>query len=170
MSYKDKAIILSQRDIEDFAKKVASMLDGIYNGAGSKLVLVPLLQGAIPFFSEITKNMTLDCLVDAVGLSSYSGKVQGEFNVYKDFSLDIKGKHIWLIDDIADSGNTIKYLTRKAIQEGALTVNTCTMLKRKSCAVDVTLYRKVIDKEWCVGFGMDDAEGLGRTLNDIIAI
>ena len=164
------SILFSQKEIEEFSKKVAATLDKEYKGRGSELVLVPLLQGAIPFYSEIIKNLETNCLVDSVGLKSYNGKVQGEFNVYKDFSIDLTRKHVWLIDDIADSGRTLEYLMEKVLQRGAATVNTCTLLTRRNCPMDVDLCGKVVDDEWCVGFGMDDADGLGRTLNNIVAV
>tara|TARA_R110000803_G_scaffold1756_2_gene5703 strand:+ start:1121 stop:1639 length:519 start_codon:yes stop_codon:yes gene_type:complete len=170
MSDKNKTILFSQKEIEEYSKKVAYTLDTRYEDIGHKLVLAPILQGAIPFFSEISKNMTLDCLVDTVGLKSYRGKVQGDFDVYKDFSLDLKGKHVWLIDDIADSGKTLQYLTRVVMDRGAYAVRTCTLLKRKGCPIELTMCGKEIDDEWCVGFGMDDEDGMGRTLNNIIAI
>ena len=170
MGDKYKTILFSQKEIEEFSKKVAHTLDVRYKGIENKLVLAPILQGAIPFFSEISKNMTLDCLVDTVGIKSYRGKVQGNFDVYKDFSLDLKGKHVWLIDDIADSGKTLQYLTRVVVDRGAYAVSTCTLLKRKGCPVELTMYGKEIDDEWCVGFGMDNEDGMGRTLNNIIAI
>lgn len=164
------SILFSQKEIEEFSKKVAATLDEEYKGRGDELVLVPLLQGAIPFYSEIIKNLNTDCLVDSVGIKSYDGKVQGAFNVYKDFNVDLTGKHIWLIDDIADSGRTLEFLIDKVLQKGAATVNTCTLLTRRNCPMDVDLCGKIIDDEWCVGFGMDGADGLGRTLNDIVAI
>lgn len=167
---KDLKVLVREKEIKKHVKRIANTLDERYEGMGDKLVIVPILQGAIPFFSDIAKAMTLDCLVDTVGVRSYVGKVQGEFDLYKDFNSNLSGKHVWLIDDIADSGNTLTYLKNIAKQRGAVSVHTCTMLKRKSCPIHVDLFGREIDGEWVVGYGMDDVNGLGRTLNDIVVV
>lgn len=168
-------ILFDPFQIEDRVFEIAQELETLYGDplSSEDVLFCPILQGAVPFFADICKNITFDPSVDYIGLSSYKGmEQQKEFSVYKVFVADlVKGKTVWLFDDIADSGTTLGFLKNLALSMGAKEVKTCTLLKKKSCPYPVDLYGfEVEDNEWVWGYGMDLDKGKGRTTNTIFSL
>ncbi len=74
-------------------------------------VFICVLNGAFMFFTDLVKHIN-ECKIDFIQAKSYTGTTQGEIKLLKDITTDIKGKNVYLIDDIFDSGNTIRFLTK----------------------------------------------------------
>jgi hypoxanthine phosphoribosyltransferase len=135
--------------------------------AQSAPVLSPILQGGVTFFSDLSRFLLFDAYVDYIGVSSYNGKSQGSFDLYKTWNVSIQDRDVWLIDDIADSGNTLAYLEKLAYSKGANHVYKAVLLRRKTCMLDLDFSGFDLDDEWVFGYGMDHPNGLGR-LSDCI--
>jgi hypoxanthine phosphoribosyltransferase len=166
-------VLFSPWDIEERVLDIAENLNSIYEDNADDVLFCPILQGAVPFFADICKGITFAPAVDYVGLSSYKGtEQQKEFSVYKVFVLDlIKGKTVWLFDDIADSGKTLEFLKKLALSMGAKEVKTCVLLKKKSCPFEVDFYGfEVEDDQWVWGYGMDLDNSVGRTESAIFSV
>ena len=133
-------------------------------------VLTPILQGGITFFQDLSKNLLFDAYVDCVGIESYKEQEQGEINLYKDWKVDLAGRDVWLIDDIADTGNTINYLEKRAYDKGANFVGKATLLKRHNCPIQLDWYGFELQDEWVFGYGMDHPDGLGRLSDSIFKV
>ena len=85
-------------------KKIVSIANYFNFSNHEELVFVPILQGVVPFFSDIVKNIEFDPFIEYIGVSSYKGESQKEFNLYKSINPEIvKGRKVWVFDDIADS-------------------------------------------------------------------
>ncbi len=97
-------LLFSPLAIEDKVLELADKLNKLYPNADppNELypVLTPILQGGITFFQDVAKNLLFDAYVDCVGLSSYKGQVRSGIDLYKDWSIDLTDKDVWLIDDI----------------------------------------------------------------------
>lgn len=165
-------IILQSNQLDDIAYGVANAINETYNDqtieVEHEIVFCPILQGAIPFFVDVCKYTLIEPYVDYIGISSYKGKEQNEeFSVYKVFTADmVKGKTVWLFDDIADSGKTLSFLSKLALSFGAKEVKTCVLLKKKSCPFPVDIYGyELEDDYWVWGYGMDAPNGRSRTSN-----
>jgi hypoxanthine phosphoribosyltransferase len=138
------------------------------NEQDEEIVFVPILQGVVPFFTDIVKNLEFDPFIEYIGISSYEGESQKEFNLYKSVDPElVKGRKVWVFDDIADSGNTLGYVTGLLEQYGAREVNTCVLLKKKHCIYPVNIHGFEMNNEWVWGYGMDAPNGKGRGLKDI---
>jgi len=138
------------------------------NGQDEEIVFVPILQGVVPFFTDIVKNLEFDPFIEYIGVSSYKGESQKEFNLYKSVDPElVKGRKVWVFDDIADSGNTLGYVTGLLEQYGAKQVDTCVLLKKKHCIYPVNMFGFEMNDEWVWGYGMDSPEGRGRALRSI---
>jgi hypoxanthine phosphoribosyltransferase len=165
-------IILSPNELEEIAFGVAEQINEIYENKTLEIehevVFCPILQGAIPFFADICKGVLMEPYVEYIGLSSYKGKEQqDDFSVYKIPPVEtIKGRTVWLFDDIADSGKTLNFLSRLLLSMGAREVKTCVLLKKKSCTYPVDIYGYELEDEmWVWGYGMDAPNGRCRTAN-----
>jgi hypoxanthine phosphoribosyltransferase len=165
-------IILSPNELEEIAFGVAEVINNLYDNktleVEHEVVFCPILQGAVPFFADICKGLLMEPYVEYIGVSSYKGKEQQkEFNVYKVPVHDvIKGRTVWLFDDIVDSGRTLDFFTKLLLSMGAKEVKTCVLLKKKSCTFPVDVYGYELDDDmWVWGYGMDAPNGRGRTAN-----
>jgi len=163
-------LLIAPPAIEDKILDLSDLINNKYNGTGVFPVLTPILQGGVTFFSDLAKFLIIDAYVDYVGISSYKGKTQGVFDLYKTWSTDLTGKDVWLIDDIADTGNTLSYLEKLAYEKGAEKVYKATLLRRKDCPVSLDFSGFELGTEWVFGYGMDDPNGLGRLSDSIYAI
>ncbi len=168
-----QSLILNPADIELLVENISQGLNDKYdNSKGSENnflarpaappVLSPVLQGGITFFQDIAKNLFFDAYVDYIGIRSYEGKERGKFDLYKDWTVDLKDKEVWLIDDIADSGETLTYLEDLAYHNGAKKVYKAALLKRHTCPIELDWCGIELKDQWVFGYGMDNPEGLGR--------
>ena len=118
----------------------------------------------IPFFTNLATYLEFDPYVEYIGAASYEGTEQQEVKTYRmpDPEL-IKGKDVWLFDDIADSGKTLQYLTDILTSYGAKRVYTCVLLKKNTCPFPVDIYGFPLeDDAWIHGYGLDAPNGRGR--------
>lgn len=154
-------------ELEGRVLDIAEHLDSVIENE-NEVVFCPIMQGSIPFFTDISKYCMADTYVDYIGISSYKGTQQGEFLVYKLFDTElVKGKTVWLFDDIADSGNTLKFLTDQLMQYGAKEVKTCVLLKKETCTFPVDIFGFEVGDGWMFGYGMDAPNGKGRSLTGV---
>ena len=152
-------LLITPPAIESRVLDLSDLINNKYTGTEVLPVLTPIMQGGITFFSDLARFLTIEAYVDYVGVSSYKGKTQGMFDLYKTWNTDLTGKDVWLIDDIADTGNTLSYLEKLAYKEGAKKVYKATLLRRKDCPVPLDFSGFDLDTEWVFGYGMDDPNG-----------
>ena len=164
-------ILYTPWEIEDRVMDISEEFNNLYNPSNEHEVLfAPILTGAIPFFNDMCKGITFDPCVEYIGINSYQGTEQKEFNLYKMFDPKVvKDKTVWLFDDIADSGNTLEFLAHLLKQHGAKEVKSCVLLKKSHCKYPVDLYGfEMKENHFVFGYGMDSANGRGRTLGSIV--
>ncbi|MBK7174390.1 MAG: hypoxanthine phosphoribosyltransferase [Bacteroidales bacterium] len=170
---KDKSFTkyIEAADIQKAIKSLASRIN--HDMEGKTPVFIVVLNGAFIFASDLIKNITIDCEIAFVKLSSYQG-VQSTGTVKEVIGLDIdlKGRHVIVIEDIVDTGLTLnKFLQQLAIMEPAdVRIASC-LLKpeafKMSFPVDYLCFS--IPNEFVVGYGLD-YDGLGRNSSDIYKI
>jgi hypoxanthine phosphoribosyltransferase len=129
------------------------------------------------FFSDLTQEIRHDIEVDFMRVKSYMGKrKQGDIQVTKDLETAIKGKHVYIIDDIYDSGRTMQAVMKYLRVKEPRSLNVVTLLKREQNAVDANefadnfIYGFEIKGEWVVGYGMDNEKGYCRNYAGIFAV
>lgn len=133
-------------------------------------VFICVLNGAFHFFSELTRCLHIDCQVDFIRLKSYNGQDNSEgVSVIKGLELELKGRHVYIVDDILDSGNTIMEALRLVNDKMPATVNIVTMLTRAKNKFQPNYYAFEIGDEFIVGYGLDN-NGLSRNLEDLYAV
>jgi len=169
-------LYLHHKDIENRIRELAYEVNDAHYLDSDKFVMVGILNGGFMVFTEFVKHLTLHTECDFVRVKSYTGKKQGKIEITKDIECDVKNKHVFLIDDFADSGKTIQYLIADLDLKGAKTISVVTLFKRKSSPnlilpVDGIHYNGFdVEEEWLIGYGLDDENGYYRNLIDVYSI
>jgi hypoxanthine phosphoribosyltransferase len=167
-------VLFENRVIESRIDSITTQILNRHKSEKIPIVLVCVLNGGFMFFNEIVKRLSsLDPEIDFIKVRSYEGRQRGDLNMILDKSIDVTGKHVYLIDDIYDSGITMNALANHFYQFDPASVQMVTLIKRYINEVDIpmgSLYGFEITDEWVVGFGMDDELGKKRSLPYILAI
>lgn len=151
-------ILLTQEQIWERARQLGEQITADYKG--EELVLVGTLRGAVPWMADIMKHIDMDLEIDFVSASSYgSGTVSsGEVKIKKDIELEISGKHVLIIEDIIDTGNTLKALKDYFYIKKPKSVKICTLLDKPSRRkADVTgdYIGFEVEDLFIIGYGLD---------------
>ena len=174
--------LISSKKINIQTKILAKQITDRHRGDKTPVVVVGLLNGAFMFYSDLVKSIDLDIECDFMRVKSYAGKhKQGDIQITKDLETAIKRKHVYLVDDIYDSGNTMKAVTEYLEVKKPASVNIVTLIKRKESkwdpldpksetTVESFQYAFEIDDEWIVGYGMDNDKGHCRNYPSIYSL
>lgn len=162
-------VLISKEDIAKKVLEISSQLSKDYEGLNP--IFVCILKGSVFFFADLLRNVTTPAQIDFMIVSSYgSGSTSsGTLNVKKDLAMDIKDKHVIIVEDIIDSGNTLYLLKDLLLARNPKSVKLCTLLDKpdrrvKEVKVDYCGFQ--IPDEFVVGYGLDYDEDY-RTLPDI---
>jgi hypoxanthine phosphoribosyltransferase len=134
-------------------------------------VFIGVLNGSFIFLADLMKEINIASELTFVKVSSYIGnKSSGEIKEDLGINMSLKNRDVILVEDIIDSGNTLRYLLDMVYKENPASVNVCTLLmKPKSLKTkfdEISYVGFEIPDDFVVGFGLD-YNGLGRNLNDI---
>ncbi|MBC7691363.1 MAG: hypoxanthine phosphoribosyltransferase [Methylotenera sp.] len=160
---------LSRQEIDLAVSEIAQRINVDY--AGKEVVLICVLKGAIVFTADLVRHLTIDTEVEFVRLSSY-GKARtssGTVTIVKDIQADIRGKHVLILEEIIDSGRTLKFLYDRLKSSGPASVEIVSLLDKASkrvVEVNVKYVGRTIDDQFLVGYGLDLEEHC-RNLPDI---
>ena len=150
-------ILITQQQIEQRIKELGAQISKDY--AGKTPVLVCILRGAAIFYAGLVKNITNDCNLDFMCLSSYHGTSSGgKVRMMLDLREDIKGRHIIIVEDITDTGATAKYLLDLLATRNPASVQICTLLDKPSnreVQVNPKYIGFSIENEFVIGYGLD---------------
>ena len=156
-----KKILVSHDEITEAAKKLGAQLTKDY--AGKNPILVGILKGSIPFMAELVKHIDTHIEMDFMMVSSYHGGTasSGVINIKQDVTQDIKGRDVLFVEDIIDTGQTLKNLRDMFIEREASSVKIVTLLDKPEGRVveieaDYTCF--TIPNEFVVGYGLDYKE------------
>ncbi|MCY7041846.1 hypoxanthine phosphoribosyltransferase [Streptococcus sanguinis] len=153
-----KKILISHEEIVDAAKKLGQQLTKDYQGKNP--IFVGILKGSVPFMAELIKHIDTHIELDFMLVSSYHGGTtsSGVINVIKDIDQDITGRDILFVEDIIDTGQTLKNLCNLFKERNAASVKIATLLDKPEGRVveinaDYTCF--TIPNEFVVGYGLD---------------
>ncbi len=159
---------------EELAEIVCDCVDRVQKKVSGTddLVLIGVLNGGIPLFNEIAFSLGPDVTVDYVKASSYGDDItsSGQVRLILDSTADVDGRTVLIVDDIIDSGRTVKYLCDHFRAKGASEVLTCSLFyKRNSFFPEPDIYGKEIGEQFIIGYGLDYA-GRGRNIKKILKL
>lgn len=131
--------------------------------AGKELMLVGILKGALPFLADLMRAIDLPLQYDVMAVSSYGKSTQssGAVRIIKDLDSAIADKHILIVEDIIDTGLTLKYIKENLLARRATSVKICTLLdkpSRRKMVLTPDYNGFAIPDVFAVGYGLDYAE------------
>jgi hypoxanthine phosphoribosyltransferase len=127
--------------------------------AGRSLVVVGVLKGSFIFLADLVRAIDLPLVVDFVGISSYQGTTSsGVVKITSDLSRPIEGKDVLLVEDIVDTGLTMRYLLDNLATRGPSSLKVCALLEKPARAkvpIPIDYRGFVVGDEFVVGYGLD---------------
>ena len=155
-------LLFSEEDITARVAELGEEIAAVYTG--EPLVAVCVLKGAVHFFSDLTRAISREDLeMDFVRISSYgAGTVTSrEIRLTKDLECDVRGKHVLVVEDVVDSGHSLRFLLDLLAGRGARSVRIATLVnktERREVDVPVAFSGFMLDSGFIVGYGLDHAE------------
>jgi hypoxanthine phosphoribosyltransferase len=150
-------VLLTEEQLRARITEMAAAITRDY--AGKPLKLVGVLKGSFVFMADLARAVDLPVKVDFIGTSSYQGtKSSGVVRITNDLSWPIAGEHVLLVEDIVDTGLTMKYLLSNLETRRPASVKVCALLQKPSRAkVEVPIAYKgfEIPDVFVVGYGLD---------------
>lgn len=151
-------VFFSEEDLEKLCISLGNKISEDYKD--KELLLVCTLKGSIMFMADLMKHITIPIEIDFLAAESYgsSTKTSGEVKITKDISSDIRGKHVLIVEDILDSGNTLKKLTQFLAMKEPESIEICTLLDKPARrTVDITAkyIGSEVQNQFVVGYGLD---------------
>ena len=156
-----KEVLYNEDQLRDKIRQMGEKVSKDYYG--KDLILIGILKGSVIFMSDLLKEITIPCKMDFMAVSSYgnSTKTSGVVRILKDLDFEIQGKDVLIVEDIIDSGVTLKYLMKclSARKPSSLEI-ICLLNKpeRRKVDIDVKYVGFDVPDFFIVGFGMDYAE------------
>ncbi|MCB2307785.1 hypoxanthine phosphoribosyltransferase [Clostridium estertheticum] len=156
-----KEVLYNEEQLRDKIRQMGEKVSKDYYG--KDLILIGILKGSVIFMSDLLKEITIPCKMDFMAVSSYgnSTKTSGVVRILKDLDFEIQGKDVLIVEDIIDSGVTLKYLMKclSARKPSSLEI-ICLLNKPERRKVDIEVKYVGFDVPdfFIVGFGMDYAE------------
>jgi hypoxanthine phosphoribosyltransferase len=154
-------ILLSEEQISAKVAELGAKITADY--AGCSLVVVCILKGAVLFTGDLIRHIKLPLSVDFMAISSYGmeTKSSGVVRILKDLDASVEGRHVLVVEDIVDSGLTLKYLEENLRSRRPASLAICALLDkatRRKIEVKLDYRGFVIPDEFVVGYGLDYAE------------
>lgn len=146
---------------EEVAKRISDLGEQISRDYQGKTVsIVCILKGASFFACELAKRITVPVEIDFMSVSSYGAGTEssGVVKIVKDLDEQVEGKDVLVVEDIIDTGNTLKYLLNLISERNPDSIKLCTLLDkpdRRKAHVDVDYTGFKIPDEFVVGYGLD---------------
>jgi hypoxanthine phosphoribosyltransferase len=148
---------LTVEQIQNRVKELADKISGDYEG--KEILAVGILKGAFMFFTDIVKLIQVPLEIDFLVASSYiKTETTGEVEIHADIREDIKGKHVLLIEDIVDTGLTLKYIKDILLKRNPSSIKICAFLDKQAhrkVDLDVDYVGYEIPDHYVVGYGLD---------------
>ena len=163
--------LLSQKEIKDCIEAMGKKISAQYSN--SNPIFIGVLNGSFIFMADLLRSVTIDCEVDFIKIRSYSGqKSSGTIKLLKDISSDIKGRDVIIVEDIIDTGLSIKFLYEKIIGGYPRSVAVATLLHKPGKAkldFSIDFIGFEIPHKFVVGYGLDFNQKM-RHLDEIYYI
>ena len=153
-----KEILFTQEDLKAITKELGEKVTRDYKE--KKLYLVTILKGAVVFLTDFMRNVDLPCEVDFMVVSSYGSGVtsSGNVKIIKDLDVPLEDKDILIVEDILDSGNTLKFVVDMIKKRHPKSVEICALLdkpSRRIADIQAKYVGREIPDEFVVGYGLD---------------
>lgn len=156
-----KEILYSEEVLSERVNTLAKAIEADY--LGKDLLVIGVLKGANIFMCDLIRKINLPIQIDFIAASSYGSSTEssGVVKIVKDLDYSIEGKHVLIVEDIIDTGLTLKYLEENFKSRKPASLQICTLLdkpERRKADIKVKYVGYEIPDEFIVGYGIDYAE------------
>ena len=164
--------LITAEDINIQTKILGKRISDNHRDDKTPVVMVGLLNGCFAFYSDVVRAMPIVVECDFMRVKSYTKRKQGDIQITKDLETPIKGKHVYIVDDIYDTGNTMAAVIEYLEVKHPASISIVSLITRETSPVPTQkLYKAfTIKDEWVIGYGMDDENGHNRNLKSIWAL
>ena len=158
MNYRIENLI-DRKTVENRIKELAKQIEKDY--AGEEVYCVGLLKGSVVFLSDLVKEINSPVIIDFMSVSSYGSETvsSGDVKILKDTDLDLRGKHVLIVEDIIDTGLTLEHVIRYFKEsKGVKTLKTCTLLskpERRTVNIDIDYVGFDVPDKFVIGYGLE---------------
>jgi hypoxanthine phosphoribosyltransferase len=154
--------LISEAKIAERVAEIAAQISADYSDKG-EIVLLGVLKGAFIFLADISRRLTIPRSIEFIAVSNYEhgSTPSGAVRLVMDVRESIQGRHVIIVEDIVDTGQTIHYLIEMLSARDPASIKTCVLLhKEHKAEIDVKIdyVGFSIGDEWVVGYGLDFAE------------
>ncbi len=154
-------ILVQPDDLLHRVKQLAEEISRDYDGR--ELLLVGVLKGAVFFLSDLMRELRVPCEVDFMAVSSYGSSTEssGVVRIMKDLDTPIEGRDVLVVEDIVDSGLTLKYLLRTLSARNPSSLEVCALLEkpeRRKVDLEIRYTGFEIPNRFVIGYGLDHGE------------
>ena len=155
-----ESVLVNEQEIGEICDRLAREITERYRDSGRALILVTVLKGSVFFATDLIRRIPLACELEFMKVSSYGAATEtsGFIQVHLDLKRDIKDEDVLVIEDIVDSGRTLKKLCSLLENRGAHSVACCTLLdkpERRQVKMDPEFVGRLIPDAFVVGYGLD---------------
>lgn len=153
-----KKILVTEEELAELTKKLGEQITRDY--AGKKLLIVGVLKGSIYFLTDLSRHIDLPCHIDFIQASSYGAGTEssGKIKIVKDIDPDLTGFDVLLVEDILDTGRTLKHIHDMLSKRNPNSIAVVTLLDKPARReVDIKADYTGVDipNEFAVGYGLD---------------
>jgi hypoxanthine phosphoribosyltransferase len=154
-------VLISSERLQSRIDELAADINRDYTGL--RPVLICVLKGAVFFMADVARRLDIELEMDFMAVSSYGSSTDssGVVRILKDLDMDIEGRHVLIVEDVIDSGLTLKYLTKNLNSRHPASLDIVTLLDKPGRRKALLPCRYVgfeIGDEFVVGYGLDLAE------------
>ncbi|MCR4607647.1 MAG: hypoxanthine phosphoribosyltransferase [Oscillospiraceae bacterium] len=152
-----QSVLISEEDLKAKVKEIGAKISEDYKG--KEPIFVGVLKGCFVFMSDLVRSVSINCSMDFMAVSSYSGtKTTGAVKINKDLSEDICGKDVIIVEDILDSGITLNYLKNYLMVRRPASIRIVTLMDKPSrrkadVYADYSCFE--VPDAFVVGYGLD---------------
>ncbi len=154
-------VLITKEDIDQKCAEIGKILTEEYEGKFP--LAIGVLKGALPFMSDLIRNIDTYLEIDFMDVSSYGSGVtsSGEVKILKDLNTQIEGRHVLIIEDIIDSGLTLSYLVDLFKYRKAASIKIVTLLDKptgRTAKIKADIVGFEVPDAFVVGYGLDFQE------------
>ncbi len=151
-------ILISEEELQARIKELGQQLAADYQD--KEPIFIGVLKGVVNFFKDMVTATPIRCQYDFLATSSYGSgtSTSGNVRLLKDISTDIKGRHVIILEDILDSGLTLKFVKERLETMGPASLKICTLLdkpERRKVDIYADYIGFTVPNEFVVGYGLD---------------
>ncbi|HBK03183.1 MAG TPA: hypoxanthine phosphoribosyltransferase [Clostridiales bacterium] len=154
-----ETILLSEQQIQARIQELGELLTQEY--ADKNPVIIGVLKGVVVFYADMIRHIQVPCQMDFMWISSYAGtNSTGKMVVRQDVTADIRGRHVLILEDIFDTGNSLEFTVNHLKERNPASIKICTLLdkperRRPGVTLKADYVGFTIPNAFVVGYGLD---------------